>query len=286
VRFAFIRDHHGEFPVGRLCDVLEVSRSGYYAWKGRRPGERAARREQLLGQIREVHEENRQVYGSPRVHRDLGAKGVACSENTVAKLMRRAGIRPKARRRFVAKTTDSRHDQPVAENTLAREFYPDKPGTVWAADITYIPTAQGWVYLAVVIDLCTRMVVGWATATHLRAELACDALRMALIQRKPEGGFLHHSDRGVQYASAEYRSILAAHGAEASMSRRGNCYDNAVAESFFGTLKRELTHHESYADHPEVRRSLFDFIEIFYNRRRRHSTLGYRSPAEFEKRLK
>ena len=186
----------------------------------------------------------------------------------------------------MVKTTDSRHDHPVAENTLAREFYPDKPDTVWAADITYIPTAGGWVYLAVVIDLCTRMVVGWATANHLRAELACDALRMALIQRKPKSGLLHHSDRGVQYASAEYRSILAGHGAEASMSRRGNCYDNAVAESFFSTVKRELTHHESYADHPEVHHSLFDYIEIFYNRRRRHSTLGYRSPAEFEKHIK
>ena len=286
MRFAFIRDHQGEFPVGLVCDVLKVSRSGYYAWKGRPPAAQAARRAELVGQIREVFAENRQVYGSPRVHRELDAKGIPCSENTVAKLMRREGIRSKAVRRFVIKTTDSRHDHPVAENTLAREFYPDEPDTAWVADITSIPTAQGWVYLAVVIDLCTRMVVGWATATHLRAELACDALRMALLQRKPQSGFLHHSDRGVQYASTEYRSILAAHGGEASMSRRGNCYDNAVAESFFSTLKREETHHANYADHDEAHRSLFDYIEIFYNRRRRHSTLGYRSPAEFEKHLK
>ena len=196
--------------------------------------------------------------------------------------MRPTEIRSKARRRFVVKTTDSRHNHPVAENTLAREFYPDKPDTVWAADITSIPIAGGWVYLTVVLDLCTRRVVGWATATHLRAELACDALRMALIQRKPKRGLLPHSDRGVQYASAEYQSLLAAHGGEPSMSRPGDCYDNAVAESFFSTLKRELTNHESYADHPAAHHSLFDDIEIFSNRRRRHSTLGYRSPAEFE----
>jgi len=286
VRFAFIGDHQGEFPVGLLCHVLKVSRSGYYAWKGRPPAAQTVRRGELLEQIREAHAENRQVYGSPKIYLELDAKGIACSVNTVAKLMRQNGIRSKAAKRFVVKTTDSRHDHPVAENTLAREFYQDKPDTVWAADITYIPTTQGWVYLAVVIDLCTRMVVGWATARHLRAELACDALRMALTQRKPKKGLLHHSDRGVQYASAEYRSILAAHGAEASMSRRGNCYDNAVAESFFSIVKRELTHHENYADEVEAHDSLFDYIEIFYNRKRRHSTLGYRSPAEFEKHLK
>ncbi len=285
MRFAFIQDHQGEFPVDLLCDVLKVSRSGYYAWKERPLAAQAVRRAELLGQIREVFTENREVYGSPKIHRELDAKGVACSVNTVAKLMRQNGIRSKATRRFVPKTTDSRHDHPIAKNTLARQFYPDDPDTVWVADITYIPTAQGWVYLAVVIDLCTRMIVGWATATHLRAELACNALRMALTQRKPKKGLLHHSDRGVQYASAEYQSILAAHGAETSMSRRGNCYDNAVAESFFSIVKREMTHHENYADHSEVHFSLFDYIEIFYNRQRRHSTLGYRSPAEFEKHI-
>jgi transposase InsO family protein len=286
VKFAFIRDHQGEFPVELLCDVLKVSRSGYYAWTKRPPCAQTTRRAELVGRIREIHQANRGVYGSPRIHRELDAQGIACSENTVAKLMRQEEIRSKAKRRFVVKTTDSRHDHPVAENTLAREFYPAKPDTVWVADLTYVPTSEGWVYLATVIDLCTRMVVGWSTATHLRAELACDALRMALTSRKPKRGLLHHSDRGVQYASAEYRSLLAAHGCQASMSRRGNCYDNAVAESFFSTLKRELIHHESYRDHSEVHRSLFDYIEIFYNRRRRHSTLGYRSPAEFENRLK
>jgi transposase InsO family protein len=286
VRFAFIRDHRGEFPVDLLCEALGVSRSGYYARRDRPPSPRAIRRERLAEQIREVHEEARGVYGSPRVHRELEARGVACCENTVAKLMRAHGIRSKAVRRFVAQTTDSRHDRPVAENVLAREFYPDEPDTAWAADITYIPTATGWMYLAVVIDLCSRMAVGWATADHLRAELPVEALRMALTHRGPTGALLHHSDRGVQYASDAYQSLLAGHGIEPSMSRKGNCWDNAVVESFFGTLKRELVHHESYASHGEARRSLFEYIEVFYNRKRRHSTLGYRSPAEFEAHLK
>ena len=285
MRFAFIRDHQGEFPVDLLCEVLGVSRSGYYAWRDRPPSPRAVRRELLAEQIRQVHEEARSVYGSPRVHRELEARGVACCENTVARLMREHGIRSKAVRRFVARTTDSRHDRPVAENVLAREFYPDRPDTAWAADITYVPTAQGWVYLAAVIDLCSRKVVGWATADHLRAELPLEALRMALAHRKPAGELLHHSDRGVQYASDAYQALLAAHGIEPSMSRKGNCWDNAVVESFFSTLKRELIHHESYADHDEARRSLFEYIEVSYNRKRRHSTLGYRSPAEFEARL-
>ena len=285
MKFTFIRDHQANFPVDLLCAVLKVSRSGFYAWKQRPPSTQARRREQLIEQIRTVHKENRSVYGSPRIHHELKSQGVPCCENTVAKLMRQAEIRSKARRPFVVKTTDSGHPHPVAENTLAREFYPGKPDAVWASDITYIPTAQGWTYLAVVIDLCTRMVVGWATATHLRAELACDALRMAWTQRRPKSELLHHSDRGVQYASDEYQTLLARHGIEVSMSRRGNCYDNAVAESFFSTLKRELTHHESYVDRAEVHSSLFDYIEIFYNRQRRHSTLGYRSPAEYHAHL-
>jgi len=286
VRFAFIRDHQAEFPVGVLCAVLGVSRSGYYAWRDRPPGPAAVRRAHLVEQIRAAHEEARSVYGSPRVHRELKARGVACCENTVAKLMRAHGLRSKAVRRFVPRTTDSRHDRPTAENVLARAFYPDRPDTAWAADITYIPTAEGWLYLAAVVDLCSRKVVGWATADHLRAELPLEALRMALAHRRPTGELLHHSDRGVQYASDAYQSLLAAHGIEPSMSRKGNCWDNAVVESFFSTLKRELVHHESYAGREEARRSLFEYIEVFYNRRRRHSTLGYRSPAEFEARLR
>jgi putative transposase len=265
--------------------VLGASRSGYYAWRDRPPSPAAVRRDRLVEQIREAHRESRSTYGSPRVHRELKALGVACCENTVAKLMRLHDIRSKARRRFVARTTDSRHDRPVAENVLAREFYPDRPDTAWAADITYIPTAEGWLYLAAVIDLCSRKVVGWATADHLRAELPVEALRMALTHRRPTGELLHHSDRGVQYASDAYQSLLAEHGIEPSMSRKGNCWDNAVVESFFSTLKRELVHHENYVSHAEARRSLFEYIEVFYNRKRRHSTLGYRSPTEFEARL-
>jgi transposase InsO family protein len=285
VRFAFIRDHQAEFPVEVLCEVLGVSRSGYYAWRERPPGPAAARRGRLIEQIREAYQESRSTYGSPRVRRELAARGIACCENTVAKLMREQGLRSKAARRFVVRTTDSRHGRPVAENVLARDFYPDKPDTAWAADITYIPTAEGWLYLAAVIDLCSRKVVGWATAENLRAELPLEALRMALTHRRPTGSLLHHSDRGVQYASDAYQALLSEHGIEPSMSRTGNCWDNAVAESFFSTLKRELVHHESYADREEARRSLFEYIEVFYNRRRRHSTLGYRSPADFEARL-
>ena len=285
MRFAFIRDHKGHFPVAVLCDVLKVSRSGYYAWTRRSPGPATLRREGLVGRIREVHGGSRDTYGSPRVYRALKAAGVACCENTVAKLMRAMGVRSKAVRPFVVRTTDSRHGHPVAVNTLDREFYPDRPNAVWTADITYVPTAQGWLYLAVVLDLFSRRVVGWATADHLRSELACDALRMALEHRRPKGELLHHSDRGVQYASGAYQDLLAGRGIEPSMSRTGNCWDNAVTESFFSTTKRELTHHESYATREEARRSLFEYIEVFYNRQRLHSTLGYRSPAEYEVRF-
>jgi putative transposase len=285
VRFAFIRDHKAEFPVEVLCEVLKVARSGYYAWSRRPPSPAALRRDRLVAAIRRAHGESRATYGSPRVYRALEVQGVPCCENTVAKLMKAEGVRPKARRPFVVRTTDSRHDRPVAANTLDREFYPDRPNAVWTADITYVPTAEGWLYLAVVLDLFSRRVVGWATADHLRSELTCDALRMASEHRRPRGELLHHSDRGVQYASESYGRVLAEHGIEPSMSRTGNCWDNAVTESFFSTAKRELTHHESYATREEARRSLFEYIEVFYNRQRLHSTLGYRSPAEYEVRF-
>jgi len=285
VKFAFIRENQAQFPVEVLCEVLQVSRSGYYAWTRRPQSPSALRRDRLVEEIREVHSDSDATYGSPRVYRALKARGVPCSENTVAKLMRAHGVRPKARRPFAVQTTDSRHDHPVAGNVLNREFYPDRPNEVWTADITYVPTAEGWLYLAVVLDLFSRRVVGWATAGHLRSELACNALRMALEHRQPKGELLHHSDRGVQYASEAYRHLLAEHRIEPSMSRTGNCYDNAVTESFFSTAKRELTHHQSYATREEARRSLFEYIEAFYNRRRLHSTLGYRSPVEYELRF-
>jgi transposase InsO family protein len=265
-----------------MCEVLDVSRSGYYAWRDRPASGRSRRRDQLVERIKAVHEGSRRIYGSPRICAELRAQGVACSENTVAKLMKNHGIRSKMRRRFVVRTTDSRHGHPIAANRLAQQFDVPVPNRVWAADITYIPTGEGWLYLAAVIDLCSRKVVGWAADDHLRAELPCAALQMALTQRRPSGPLLHHSDRGVQYACDEYQTLLARHRIEGSMSRRGNCYDNAVVESFFGTLKTELIHHDTYATRNQARLALFEYLEVFYNRQRRHSTLDYRSPTEFE----
>jgi transposase InsO family protein len=282
VRFAFIQKHAEEFPVDLMCEVLQVSRSGYYAWRDRPASGQAQRRQRLVEQIQAAHEGSRQLYGSPRVCAELRAQGVACSENTVARLMKTHGIRSKMRRRFVVRTTDSRHAHPIAENRLAQQFDVPLPNQAWAADITYIPTGEGWLYLAAVIDLCSRKVVGWAADDHLRAELPSAALQMALVQRRPSGPLLHHSDRGVQYACDEYQALLARHGLECSMSRRGNCYDNAVVESFFGTLKTELIYHRTYATRNEARLALFEYLEVFYNRKRRHSALDYRSPAEYE----
>jgi putative transposase len=282
VRFAFIQKHAEEFPVEVMCDVLEVSRSGYYAWRVRPASSQAQRRKELLKRIEAAHADSQQNYGSPRICAELRAQGIACSENTIAKLMKDRGIRSKMRRRFIVRTTDSRHAHPIAENRLKQQFDVPLPNQVWAADITYIPTGEGWLYLAVVIDLCSRKVVGWAADDHLRAELPCAALKMAIQQRRPTGPLLHHSDRGVQYACDEYQGILARHGIERSMSRRGNCYDNAVVESFFGTLKTELIHHHTYATRNQARLALFEYLEVFYNRKRRHSALDYRSPAEYE----
>ena len=285
MKFAFIRDHADKFPVDLLCQVLEVSRSGYYAWQRRPPSATACRRDSLVNEIRQAHQASRSIYGSPRVHRELLAQGVNCSENTVAKLMRQAGIRSKTRRRFVVHTTDSRHEHPIAPNRLNQQFHEPQPDRTWAADITYIPTQEGWLYLAAVIDLCSRKIVGWATSDSLHAVLACEALQMALVHRRPQGPVVHHSDRGVQYACDDYQALLAAHELVPSMSRRGNCYDNAVVESFFGTLKTELVHHEHYPTRDVARQSLFEYIEVFYNRQRRHSALGYQSPHEFEMNL-
>jgi putative transposase len=271
--------------VNLMCHVLQVSRSGYYAWRRRAPSVAAERQTQLTEQIRRVHKRSRAIYGSPRVHRELLAEDVRCSKNTVAKLMRAAGLRSKRRKRYRVRTTDSRHGHPTAPNRLNRAFCQPQPNQVWAADITYIATAEGWLYLAVVIDLCSRMIVGWSTSDSLAAELCVRALEAAVTQRRPRQAVLHHSDRGVQYACDDYQGLLAKHGLQPSMSRRGNCYDNAVTESFFGTLKTELVHHERYATREAARQSLFEYIEVFYNRSRRHSALGYVSPTEYEQQL-
>lgn len=268
-----------------MCSVLKVSRSGYYAWRARKPSASGQRQDELGQQIAEVHARSRRIYGAPRVHRELLARQVPCSKNTVAKLMRKAGLRSKMQRRFVVRTTDSRHAHPIAPNTLNRRFEQAQPNQAWAADITYIPTAQGWLYLAAVIDLCSRKIVGWTTSDSLAADLTCEALRGALAEREPRGPLLHHSDRGVQYACEDYQQLLATGRLSPSMSRKGNCYDNAVMESFFGTLKTELVHHESYATHAAARQSLFEYIEVFYNRQRLHSALDYVSPEAYERAL-
>jgi transposase InsO family protein len=282
VKFAWIDDHRHEFPVNLQCQVLQVTRSGYYAWRRRPESPTAKRQTELAEQIRTVHRRCREVYGAPRVHRDLMGQGVKCARNTVAKIMHKHGIRSKMHKRFVVRTTDSRHPHPIAPNTLNRQFTQAQPNQAWATDITYIPTDEGWLYLAGVIDLCSRKLVGWATADHLRADLVEEALTMAITQRQPTGPILHHSDRGVQYACDQYQALLTKHGLQASMSRRGNCYDNAVMESFWGTLKTEHVHHEHYATRADARQSLFEYIEVFYNRQRRHSSLGYVSPHEYE----
>ncbi len=265
------------------CDILEVSRNGYYDWLKRPMSPAKRRREELAGRIRAAHEQSRGIYGSPRIHAELKAAGVTCCENTVAKVMKQAGIRSKRRRRFVVHTTDSKHGCPIAPNLLDRSFERTEPNVGWVADITYIHTDEGFMYLAAVLDLYSRKIVGWAMADHLRAELCCDALNMALLRRRPGAELLHHSDRGVQYACDEYQALLGKHGIEVSMSAKGNCYDNAVMESFFGTLKTEAVYHERYATHEQARHSIFEYIEAFYNRQRRHSALGYKSPEDFEK---
>jgi putative transposase len=280
--FRFIADHGGALPVAWACDALEVSESGYYAWVGRPRSETDRRRDQLVAVIELVHVEVKERYGSPRMTAELNARGHACTVNTVADLMKTHGIRAKTVRRFV-RTTDSRHTLPVAGNVLDRQFRPVRPNTVWSADVTYIPTADGWLYLAVVEDLFSRRIVGWSMDATMTSRLVVDALDMALGRRVPEPGLLAHSDRGSQYASEHYQRLLVEHGITCSMSGVAQCWDNAPVESFFASLKRELVHHERYTTRAEARASIFEYVEAFYNRVRRHSSLGYLSPEEFER---
>lgn len=282
MKFAFIDGQLRDYPLEVVCDVLEVSRSGYYAWRDRPHSARSQRRSALAAKIRVVHAQNRGVYGSPRVCRALKAGGEPVCENTVAKLMRGEGLRAKAKRKFVPRTTDSDHARPIAPNVLDRQFAAAAPNRKWATDITYIPTDEGWLYLAGVLDLCSRRLVGWSMADHMQTDLVADALTMALAKRRPPAGLLHHSDRGVQYASDAYQSLLEDHRIQGSMSGKGDCWDNAVMESFWATLKTELVHHEHYATRQQARQSIFEYIEVFYNRKRMHSALGYVSPEAFE----
>lgn len=282
MKFSFIKDHQKQFPVADLCRVLEVSRSGFYRWAGQPVGRRQRRRAELGAQITRVHEANRGVYGSPRVCVALREQGHRVCRNTVAKVMKSLGIKARTHRRFHVRTTDSGHAHPIAPNLLDRAFGAAGINQVWLTDITYIPTEEGWLYLAGVMDMCSRRIVGWSMAEHLRTDLVCEALSMALRTRCPGPGLLHHSDRGVQYACAEYRRLLEAGGITASMSRAGDCYDNAPQESFWGKLKSELVYLERFATREQARAAIFEYIEVFYNRTRLHSSLGYVSPERFE----
>lgn len=281
MKFVFIHAHRRQFSVRRLCQVLGVSVSGYYAWRKRPASKRQRDTEQLLEKIRSIHVDSHETYGSPRVHAQLRKQGVRCSRNRVARLMSSHQIRAKQPRRRI-RTTQSDPGLPVAPNLLEQDFSAQRPNQKWVSDITYIPTGEGWLYLAVVMDLFSRRIVGWAMAARMTRELVLQALRMACKQRQPAQGALHHSDRGSQYASREHRQVLAAYQMQVSMSGVGNCYDNAAMESFFGTLKNELIHREVYATRARARREIFAYIEGFYNRRRLHSTLSYQSPEEFE----
>lgn len=279
--FRFMSDHQAEFPIAIMCCVFQVSRSGYYAWSTRPESRRSRENRELAQEIAEIHRESNGIYGSPKVHGELRRRGKRHGKNRVARLMRKDGLYAKTKRKFRV-TTDSNHNQPVAPNLLNREFNPARPNQAWVSDITYIWTAEGWLYLAVIMDLYSRTIVGWSMAERMTRELVMDALVLAAKRRNPPRGMLHHSDRGSQYASEDFQELLLKYGMICSMSRTGNCWDNAPAESFFSILKRELVFHNRYQSRAQARQSIFDYIERFYNRRRIHASLGYVTPIEFE----
>jgi transposase InsO family protein len=281
VKFAFIAASEVAFPVHAMCRVLEVSPSGFYAWRKRPASARVKADAQLTVDIVAAHNRGRRAYGSPRVHRELRASGLRVGKKRIERLMRQNGIQGRRKRRF-RRTTDSRHALPIAPNVLQRRFEVGAPNHVWVTDVTFVWTDEGWLYLAAILDLFSRRVVGWSTSVTNDTELALDALRGALKTRNPAPGLVHHSDRGSPYASLDCRDALQAHGLIASMSRTGDCWDNAVAESFFGTLKAELVDHEHYASRPTAIASIADYVDTFYNLQRRHSFLDYVSPIEFE----
>lgn len=282
MKFHFIKEN-SMWPVRVMCAVLEVSTSGYYAWRNRAESKRTTANRQLLGEIRRIHLDSSGTYGSPRIHAVLCRTGQPVGRSRVETLMRCAGLRGLAALPRRPRTTDSRHSYPIAPNRLARNFTAQKPNQVWLADLTYIPTGEGWLYLAAILDGCTRKIVGWSMRDTLHTEIALDALAMALQRQRPGAGLIHHSDRGIQYAAEAYRQILAAANITPSMSRKGNCWDNAPMESFFHTLKTERVHHRVYATRDLARRDIFAYIEGFYNSHRLHSALGYISPADMER---
>ncbi len=283
MRYGFIEGHRAMWPLRPMCRILAVSKSGYFAWRDGRESPRRSRDRALTVQIAVIHQESDQTYGSPRVFRELKARGMALGRKRVERLMKSAGIAVRPLRRFVT-TTDSDHDQPIAPNLLEQDFTAAAPNQRWVTDITYIPTDEGWLFLAAIMDLHSRRIVGWAMQSTMHRSLVLKALDMAVTDRRPSPGLIHHSDRGSQYASEDYRNALDAHGLIASMSRRACCYDNAAMESFWHTLKNELTHRHHYQTRAEAQQSIFTYIEVFYNRVRRHSTIGYLSPVDFENR--
>lgn len=284
MRFAFIAAQQDNYPVRILCKVMQVQASGFYAWLKRSPSERLLKNTRLVGEIKRIHEENRCVYGRPRIHDELVGLGFKCSEGRVGRLMRAHGIASVHKRKYKA-TTNSAHGFPVAENLLQQNFSANAQNRVWVADITYIATDEGWLYLAAVVDLYSRAVVGWSLDRQMTRKLVMDALKMAYWKRKPAPGLIHHSDRGSQYASDDFQKLLTAYGMKCSMSAKGCCWDNAVAESFFHTLKVELVHRTNYRTREQAKSEIFEYIEVFYNRKRRHSYLQGVTPLQFEMRL-
>jgi putative transposase len=280
VKYEFIKARQQRYAVTTMCSLLGVSTSGYYAARSRPPSARSERQTKLTAQIRAIHLASRETYGAPRVHAELNAQGVKCCCNTVAKLMHEAKIMPKAIRRFRT-TTFSRHTKLSSPNLLERVFHADRPNACWLSDITFIPTHEGWLYLAAIIDLYSRAIVGWSMSKSLDTKLAMEALNMA-INRRGMGPAILHSDRGSTYSASEYRAILVDHGIIQSMSRKGDCWDNAPMESFFHTLKTELVMHCDYKTRDQAKASLFEYMEVFYNRQRRHSTIHYEAPLAFE----
>jgi putative transposase len=285
VKFAFIDEEKATWPVVAMCDVLAVSCSGFYAWKARPASARALEDAKLLVDIKAAHKAGRGAYGSPRVFRALRRQGKRVGKKRVERLMRSEGVVGKRRKKFCV-TTDSRHDNPIAPNVLRRQFDAPRPNAAWVTDVTYVWTHEGWLYLAAILDLCSRRVVGWATSAQNDTQLALDALARAKVSRMPLLGMVHHSDRGSVYASGDYRAALKTLGAVASMSRKGDCWDNAVAESFFATIKGEMIDERDFETRAEANVAIGDYIDAFYNVTRMHSTIGYASPIEFELKLK
>jgi putative transposase len=281
MRFQFIDDHRIEFPVRRMCGVLEVSPSGYYAWRGRPPSKREMANQELMDKIKTEFKKSGEAYGSPRIYQILRKLGLMCSQNRVARLMSSAGLKVKQTRRFRA-TTKRNKTHRAAPNLLNRDFSAERPNQKWLADITYIPTLEGWLYLATILDLFSRKIIGWAMSERMTTDLTLAALAMAIRQRQPGAGLIHHSDQGSQYTDERYQAVLKAHEIQCSMNGVATWYDNAPMESFFGTLKSERVYHGTYQTRNEARSDVFHYMEGFYNRRRLHSSLGYLSPEDYE----